>query len=457
MRKTLLINVLFFCTHHLFSQQDSLLKKFKYRINHFQAIDINLSSDNNYQNEQRNSGTLKSTVSIQNIGAFYEYIKSTDKIFFASGISVNGKLDLSSYNFSTAMNKTRSFATSPSVNILDKWFSHANFKELGIDMSGHIELYRTKENNSSITQTDNNSNFYAITLNIGIGKGRLEDITTMQSALWLYKELAIEKKLSREASADELYDLGQAITTATSTRVLDSRRRTKFILETVDHYLQQKGLIDTPDIKYFSSLNDILFFSVFAPRTAGTEKYIRLRPRILEQRGMNGYLGINDEKFKTHFTGKAAALSIGINRYIPTSLKHQNNFGAEIKLSYSNATLSGKYLTDEILTSEFGGKDDIRQAGLYAFYAHGIYPNTRTEINFSLITETGYQNFNKENSFYNYSVLFTVLNYFISYRSKFTFELAPQYLHNYYTLGGEPAFHPNTFYLNFKAGLTISL
>ena len=51
MKKTLLIIVLFLSVQNLFSQQDSLLKKFKYRIDHYQAANFTIGANTQFYKE----------------------------------------------------------------------------------------------------------------------------------------------------------------------------------------------------------------------------------------------------------------------------------------------------------------------------------------------------------------------------------------------------------------------
>lgn len=102
----------------------------------------------------------------------------------------------------------------------------------------------------------------------------------MQNALWLNKALEEATLLSRQLSGDELNELGKTITKGNNTRVVDLRKRTRFILKIVDDFFQQKEIINSTNINYFSHLNDIMFFTVNNPRLSGTEHFIRFTPEI---------------------------------------------------------------------------------------------------------------------------------------------------------------------------------
>ncbi len=338
--------------------------------------------------------------------------------------------------------------------ILNKWFTKKMFTELGADISGNF--FRNKETTTGIiTAAKNNQAQYSTELTMGIGKGRLENVTDMQNALWLYKELIKVDRLGAILSDDDLLGLGRSITKGNNTRVLDSRKRTQFLLTTVDNYLQQKGAINKTDITYFSNLNDILFFAFNSPRFAGTEKFIRLTPSI---KGSNTNQVLNNgiEKFEHDFTAQSVILSLGFKKYKPVNLIHQNNFGAYLKLTYTSGDLTDRYFTNGIITNEMKGKTIIKQAGANLFYGHAIYPSTRTIINFNLQSEFGYQDIDPEN-FYTATNLFCGINYFISYRTRLNCNVSAYYQRNMYSIDRYVQVLPNSIQLSAAAGLEISL
>ncbi|MBL0357492.1 MAG: hypothetical protein IPP72_11675 [Chitinophagaceae bacterium] len=278
----------------------------------------------------------------------------------------------------------------------------------------------------------------------------------MQNALWLYKELQAEKSITGILSADELLGLGRSITRGNNTRVLDARKRTKFILETIDGYLQQKALVAKTDIRYFSSLNDIVFFAFNNQRLAGTEKFIRITPGI---EGWNDNItqtdGIN--KYERRYTRQSVVLNAGLTKYIPVNLVHQNNYGASLKLSYISTDFSLRFLQNDTVASENKGKPTIKQAGVNLFFEHAIYPNTRTVINIGLQTETGYQDADGSTGFYGTANLSGSMSYFISYRTRFTGSIGASYSRNIYQTSQVISLQPNNIHLNASAGIEISL
>ncbi|CAN5416580.1 hypothetical protein BH11BAC3_BH11BAC3_44720 [soil metagenome] len=455
MRKILITLGLIIPSLSAFCQQDSLLKTFKYRIKTYRALSFNAGTNNQFKKEEPGYGTHKENYTAANIEANCFTVKSTDDIFFTTVTSLGSNYASYRSESSTNFAKTKSFQFLPGVSVLNKWFSKKFFTELGAGVFGNYRTTKDKLSNASLSSKDN-FDYYNIAINTGIGKGRLEIITDMQTALWLNKALTEAGSLSRALTAEELNNLGRSITKGNSVRVLDSRRRTQFILKTVDDYLQQQGLINKSDITYFSNLNDILFFAIDNPRTAGTEKFIRFTPSV-SFNNSKSYSGNDVEKFKHRFNTQSFALTSGISRYIPASLKHQNDYGASLKLSYTHTDLSDQYLDNGTVTYEIKGKPEVKQAGIYAFYDHQIYPNTRTSISLGARGEAGYQNVPEKNSFYTNAFIFSDLNYFISYRTRFICNLALEYYQNNFSIYDYIDVRPNGIQLFVNAGITVNL
>lgn len=442
-------------TQALFSQQDSLLKKFRYRIDHYRAIGLNLGSSGGYNESSLVFGTNKSSNFSGNGSAYYGSLKSTDRILLSSNAGLGLSFNTSKSTSASDEYKSTGFSLVPRISVLNKWFSKKIFTELGAELSGNIYSDNNTPANSAATGKNKQQN-YSIAVTAGIGKGRLENITDMQNALWLYKELQAEKSIHGNLSADELLDLGRSITRGNNTRVLDARKRTRFILETIDAYLQQKGLVTNTDMRYFSSLNDIVFFAINNQRLAGTEKFIRITPGIASWNDdITQSDGIN--KYERRFTKQSVMLSAGLNKYIPVDLVHQNNYGAALKLSYITTDFTQRFLMHDTVSSENKGKPSFKQAGVNLFFEHAIYPNTRTIISINLQSETGYEEVDGLTGFYGAANLLGSMSYFISYQARLTGSLGATYRNSMYETTQFITRQSNNFQMNVSAGIEISL
>ena len=454
MKKIIVLLTLSIPSIAIFAQPDSLLKKFKYRIDHYQAINFNIGAGGQYSQVDYVAGTHKNSAASGGFSGGYYFTKSTDRIQLTTTANLNGAFNSSKSKDQTNTGTGRYFSSSPGFSILNKWFSKKMFTELGAAVSGNFYLNKDKLQGYPAALKNNNTG-YSASLTFGIGTGRLENVSDMQNAIWLYKVLIKEQRLAGTLSANDLLELGQSITKGNNTRVLDARKRTQFLLTTVDNYLQQKGLINKTDIAYFSNLNDILFYAINNTRFAGTEKFVRLTPSASGS-NFNQYQSNGIDKSKHNFTTQTALLSAGFKKYKPANLVHQNNYGIALNLSYTTANLTDRNFTNNVVVSEIKGKTDIKKAGASLFYQHTIYPNTRTDINFGLQTDLGYQDIDPKN-FYATGNLYCSVNYFISYRTRLTAGAGAVYQRNTYTLSNVVEMLPTSFQLYTNAGLQINL
>ena len=455
MKKIILPILLFITAQSVFAQQpQAVLKNFKYRIDNFRSLGLSAYSGGQYEKRDLAGGTHTGNSFQGGLGGTYYITKSTDRILLTTLSGLYGSYNKARSEDQSSTVNSRNVSSSPRFSILNKWFSKKMFTELGADLTGNFFSTKTTTTGFNFPAKDNQTE-YAAAVNLGIGTGRLENITDMQNALWLYKELVKVDRLPANLSNYDLNELGKSITKGNNTRVLDARRRTQFLLTTVDNYLQQKGFISKTDMTYFSNLNDILFFAFNNPRLSGTEKFVRVTPSIrnwnTDQVNANGL-----DKYEHDFTSQSVVFTSGIKRYLPANLVHQNNYGASLKLAYIATDLTDRQFFNGNPASETKGKSEIKQAGAELFFEHAIYPNTRTVISFNLQSELGYQD-DGAKGFYTISALSCDVNYFISYHTRFTASVSAYYQKNNYYIDRYLNLLPNTIQLNASAGLEISL
>ncbi|MBL7744983.1 MAG: hypothetical protein JNN00_16030, partial [Chitinophagaceae bacterium] len=188
----------------------------------------------------------------------------------------------------------------------------------------------------------------------------------------------------------------------------------------------------------------------------GTELFIRATPAIMNYQDDLTQQPVNS-KTEEDAMNKSVRLSAGINKHVPISLKHQNNFGAALQLYYLSNDYTEKFFNGGVQTGEIRLDPELKQAGASAFFEHAIYPNTRTIIRFKLDTETGYQDIGDENSFFNLSNLSGSWNYFISYRTRLNCGLGVSYRKNIYALINYLTLLPESIQLFANAGVQVSL
>jgi hypothetical protein len=437
------------------AQEKKLLQQFKYRIQQYKALSFNSNANSSYNQANFNTASAKNNTTSSGLNTVVTYatIQSTDKILLTTSSSFYGGYGRVKANDSANENTSNSFTIQPQVNILNKWFTNNKFIELGTQLNGNY-YYLHEKNNSANYKS--NQGQYNITIIVGIGKGRLENITNMQNALWLNKALTKALCLTKQLTEDQLLALGQTITTANNTRVLDNRKRIQFILKTTDNFLQQNTLINKTDINYFSHLNDILFFAINNTRQAGTEKFIRLNPSLSSydySYTQNNLIN----KFSTTNTVGAAVIQAGIQKYTPVNLQHQNNYGIKALLTYASAKTINKQFNNQNLTSNIQNSSTLSKAAIQSFYQHTYYPNSRTDISFTATGEIGYQQAANNKSLFGIATAAFDLNYFISYNTRFTATAGINYQNNNYNVLLYNIVQQNNYLQLFtKAGIEVN-
>ena len=194
----------------------------------------------------------------------------------------------------------------------------------------------------------------------------------------------------------------------------------------------------------------------YATSFSGTEKFIRLKPGI-SRSASNHDPADNIDQQRTRFTNKSLTLSTGINKYTAQNLIHQNNYGASFKLAYNDFDFTYRYFTGNVLTSAMTNHSVLKQAGVNLFYEHGIYPNTRTAINFKLQTQGGYQDLSKATNLYGSVSLIGAATYFISYHTSLTGSLGGEYQKNMFYISQYLGSYPDNLHLNASVGVNISM
>lgn len=453
---SLIISLSFYCFHS-FAQQDSILKNFKFRINNYRIITIGINQNAEYGKTNYSLGNAENISTSGNLNAALSIIRSTDKLQLTLTAGAGSNISYSRSNSLADKTNYTNAGTDGIFSILGRWFNKNHFIEAGTYLYGFTNSQKSKNVNTAETEKYSIGNYHCIVYT-GIGTGRLENISDMQNALWLNKELTESFSLSRELTPAELNELGRSITKGNNTRVLDARRRIKFILRTADEFLQSKGLISKTDINYFTSLNDILFFALNAPRLSGTEKFIRFTPDIWGTNSITSLTSAND-KLTIKPQTKSALVTIGFNTCKPLNLTHQNNYGAAVKLNYVDYTSTRTEYQGGVLQPVLKVHNSVKQAGVDLFFTHAIYPNTRTIVSLTAETEMGWQDDDVlDKSFYEKTSLNVRFDYFISYRTRLFINAGISHNKNYYNNYFQFfELYPDRFNALLNTGLTVNL
>ena len=440
------------CTASLFAQETKLLQNFKYRINNYRAVNLTTGSSAGISNNDAIIGNADNNF-VGNLGGNFYGLKSTDTSKFILNFITQNDFSFRRVNNGSGSQRQNAVSSSSTLNVTKAWYKKDIFLELGGNVSGSFLENNLKDLNNK-KEFVSKSFFTNISTTFGIGTGRLENITDMQNALWLNRALQANKNLTRTLTDSELNSLGRAITKANNTRVLDFRKRNKFVLKTVDYFLQENNLVEKTNIDYFNNLNDVLFFAFNQPRLAGTEKFIRVTPSLFLKNGIaDNYKNFN--KNERISNNKSVLITTGIKTYKPKSLTHQNNYGVALTAVFGEYKNTNNGYYNNVLNYQNKTEDFAKQGSLDFFYEHSIYPNTRTVINFIANTSLGVQKINNNTSRFIDAKIGANFNYFINYNTRFTAGFSGNYNYNKYD-AYIPRSYNNGFQLQSSVGLEIN-
>ncbi len=238
---------------------EPLLTNFKYRTNGYKALTF-FGDFRNLVRDTREADTAKSGILGAGLSGEARYMRSlsTDKrqrltLLYGSAnpLALTKNWNAGSRNSSNASNFSFDW------NDFNRIFREAYFLEYGT-AAGVSGLFTSDKNNGQTTRARTLS--FRADLTVGAGKGRLEHISDMQTALFILQELKKEGKLKSfdPSTADKF---GRFITELRNGRVFDLRKRTRFQIKQIDQFLRENNLISETDADEIGIINDNMYFS----------------------------------------------------------------------------------------------------------------------------------------------------------------------------------------------------
>lgn len=409
--------------------QDSVfqLKDYRYRTPGFKALALNVNFSGNYSNANVNDVNTerRNSTSLGPVSADYYRIRSTDKRFLQTNISVAADYGSSSLKEASDRWDRNEWGGRFAWQINSRHYRNKQwFLEWGNDLRASVgtNKYKTTSFHLQGKQLSASNTF-----TIGVGKGRIEWVQDAQMAVYILEDLAGQNLLNRNPTAEETNAFAQLVTDIRNRRVFDSRRRRIYELTRIDSFLKSSGLVTQTDIRHFTTVNDNWAFAINPFRQSGKSWFVRLKPgvRVDKSRSTNKLLP-QPAYSKTTFTTLNLSPEIGYETYRPVSLKWQRNF--QVRVSYlgqryyqkSEEVNSG---SQSVVKNELNGGS----MNLNATYGVGYYPNTRTQITAEAGLSASYSNGKAWGV--SPSLTFSA-NYFIGYRTYLNAYVSSGYYHN---------------------------
>jgi hypothetical protein len=307
-------------------------------------------------------------------------------------------------------------------NFTERFYRKNNwFLELGNTLKHSLATSKSKYSNYDYT---NNYLFAENTFMLGFGKGRIENVTDAQTALYILNDLEQQGLLNNSPNPQLTTQFAQLITAINNKRVFDNLRKRIYEFTQIDSFLKTSGLISVNDIRYFTSINDNWVMAYNPYRLSGANWYIHVSPGggITTNNSYNKADGMNNYG-KHKITHTNLTPLIGYENYKPVNLKWQRNF-------MTTMSFQKNWNRDEIRSlfygSEFISKSETKEwkTRLYSMYGWGYFPNNRTAINASVqldasLSKTSDPLLFKEMRIIQPGIVFSA-DYFLSYRTRLT-------------------------------------
>lgn len=406
------------------SAQDSSfqLKDCKYRTPGFKTLTLGLNMSGTTSSSKSSSQNEDVSTNFNLVPTHFAFTKiiSTETRLHQSTFTLLPRVNVSKTKENNEERKFNQFQASFQWERSDRLYkSSLHFIEFGNLFDASVINQNLKQ-----TQADYKSTSLQLqnTLSIGFGRGRIERVQDAQMALFILNDLKAQGLLHGEVTAAEVNFFAQLITEINNKRVFDFRRRRVYELTRLDSFLQSSGLVQKTDVRHFTTVNDNWASAINPYRQSGTAWFIRVKP------GFDYSHSSVNEKFpagsssKRNVNGLSFSLTpeVGIEKYIPTSLRWQQNMGVTLayNISKHNRTFENTSLLN---TTMYEWEVNSWRTRFTGFYGVGLFPNNRTRVGLDLLTNFYYGvthlNSFKERRWTLSPELNLHANYFIGYRT----------------------------------------
>ncbi len=130
----------------------------------------------------------------------------------------------------------------------------------------------------STSESDTGNRQHRLVLPLAMGIGRIHDVTDARLALYILEDLRKLDCLSRELERTEILDFAYRITELKNRRIFDSRERTIRNIQDLDHWLRERGLLNSSPALLFTSLYDFWQLEGQPVRRRGNRLSLALDP-----------------------------------------------------------------------------------------------------------------------------------------------------------------------------------
>ena len=221
------------------------------------ALDFGMSINDNFNSQSSSSDTISSNYLRWYFNPTFSRYKDTRKR--VTTLSVGGTTNGSSQQ-SSNLYRSRYSDNDATINYKTSFYNKKNnfltFNASGNYTDNSSDINQKNDAGEITLENYNKSNRWNLRASIGIGKGRIEQVTDARQAVYILDELSKRGKLTKTLSDIEIFNFAQTISKVKNKRFLDARLHRIDEITTVDSFLVKNNYLTSQDAGYFSTLYD---------------------------------------------------------------------------------------------------------------------------------------------------------------------------------------------------------
>jgi hypothetical protein len=240
--------------------------------------------------------------------------------------------------------------------------------------------------NAYDTTYDKDELKYEVSGSLGVGYGRIEDVTRARKAIYILEDLESAGLLSRKSSSDDVTRLAHLLDGLIHLRLFDDRLNNMESLRQIANHLEAEGLLSDAGIESFVIINDIYNYANIYQRKAGWE----ILPEFT--------YGYSSDKAESDFDEtQYDSLYTNMNHRESEATKEEYKAGLNFSYYYNlnkdlqlDITTSGGYLqgSHEENDNYDYGNDYVEHITEFGSDTEGSYLNLQVSLNWYLNTRT---------------------------------------------------------------------
>lgn len=326
------------------------------------SLDVNLKSSGNFsKNTSETNNAMSGDLSFS-----FNQIRNSQKVQDKTIISLTTDAGLNRHNNGDEK-KSQNFGMALSLNQKAHYYVE-NQKFIEISPNGNIgyDYNKNKDNSTSHLYQLHNNFSSNLSVDLGIGKGRIENVTDARQAVYILSELQSKGYLKQQLTQEEVDDFARRIAVIKNKRQYDAREKLIDEITNINKYLVEHGYVEEDNsAEYFLTLNDNWQYGDKDERLAGSRFKFGVTPSFNFNDKNLSFENNYNPKQKLVDSRWGGGLYLDFTNEKPLNLKWQRSFnvGARSEL-YRWRTRE----CNELLTQ------------MYISFVLGCYVSTRTYI-----------------------------------------------------------------------------